>query len=307
MNVLANAANAMTSEWVKHLRAALDEDGWQWDWSARAASAAGGAVLPARGRECGAKVIAKAPGIWAGEQGARAVARVADEMGLELEVSGVRADGTRVMPGDIVCLWSGGADAVLALERPFLNLASYVSGIATETARFVAAVASAGGSRKAPRVTPTRKTYPGYRALAVHGVLCGGGHPHRTSLSGGVLLKENHIALAGSVGAAIQAAREVAPHLLKVGVEVRDLKELGEALSAGAEAILLDNFTPDEIRKAVEKVRSSGVRTVLEASGGITPENAADFAVDGLDVISSGALTHSVRALDLSLLVSHSA
>ena len=156
-----------------------------------------------------------------------------------------------------------------------------------------------------PRLTGTRKTLPGYRDLAVQSSLIGGAHPHRYNLSGGLLIKENHIAAAGSIVHAISNAREVAPHLLKVEIEVKNITELREAIAAGAEVIMLDNFTPEQIREAIKlkPARTSGTGVLFEVSGGINLSNISDYAIEGLDVISVGSITHSVKSIDLSLLV----
>jgi nicotinate-nucleotide pyrophosphorylase (carboxylating) len=211
-------------------------------------------------------------------------------------------DGEELKPGETVMTLRGPARVLLALERPMLNLASYVSGIATRTEGLVWLVKKACPKRT-PRVTSTRKTLPGYRDLATYGVLAGGGHAHRLSLSGGVLIKENHIAAAGGIARAIEGAREVAPHGLKIECEVRNLGELSRALTAGADGVLLDNFKVKEVKDALKLIAGRPKAPVIEVSGGLNEDNIASYAIPGVDVLSVGSLTHSVTAVDLSLLV----
>ena len=153
-------------------------------------------------------------------------------------------------PGQRICEWTGPAHLILALERPFLNLVSYTSGIATATNELVMQVRKACPKRT-PRVTSTRKTLPGYRNLAIYGLQAGGGIPHRISLSGGVLIKENHIAAAGSIVKAIEGCRAIAPHGLKIEIEVTSIDEMEQALDSHAEVIMLDNFSVEQVQKAV--------------------------------------------------------
>ena len=148
---------------------------------------------------------------------------------------------------------------------------------------------------------PTRKTLPGYRDLAIQATLLGGASPHRYNLSGGLLLKENHISAAGGIAQAVSAARKTAPHLLKIEIEVRSLAELKEALASGAEVIMLDNFSPSQVKEALKLKPTQGVQ--FEVSGGMNLATVKDYAIEGVDVISVGSITHSVKALDLSLLM----
>jgi nicotinate-nucleotide pyrophosphorylase (carboxylating) len=159
--------------------------------------------------------------------------------------------------------------------------------------------------KRPPRVTSTRKTLPGYRDIAIASVLAGGGHSHRVSLSSGVLIKENHIAAAGGIAGAIAGAREIAPHGLRVEVEVRDEDELQQALAAHADGVLLDNFKPEQIRKALTIIDQAKLsqHVLVEVSGGIHEGNICEYSIEGVDVISVGSLTHSVKATDLSLLL----
>lgn len=184
---------------------------------------------------------------------------------------------------------------ILAGERLALNLLQRLSGIATLTRAYVEALA---GTKA--QILDTRKTTPGLRALEKYAVRVGGGRNHRYGLFDGILLKENHVRAAGGVGEAVRRAKARAPHYLKVEVEVRSLEELEEALEAGADLILLDNFPTRALREAVRRV---GGRVPLEASGNMTLERAKAAAEAGVDYVSVGALTHSAKALDLSLLV----
>ncbi len=285
--------------WKKWLQVGLQDDGWQWDWTTLG-------CLKDPEREVRATVVCKGQGIWAADAGLEAVSTLARELGYFIDVSAKAGNRQVLKAGDPVAEWRGPARVVLALERPFLNLAQYVSGVATATHRMVSALERAWPRQsmaRPPRITPTRKTLPGYRDLAIQGVLAGGGLSHRVSLSGGVLIKENHVAAAGGIEAAIEGARAVAPHGLKIEIEVRDEHELKQALGARAEIVLLDNFTPAQVRAALQLVASSGASPLIEVSGGIGPDNVADYAIEGVHVISSGGLTHSPQALDLSLLV----
>jgi nicotinate-nucleotide pyrophosphorylase (carboxylating) len=202
-------------------------------------------------------------------------------------------EGTRVSDGTILARIEGRARSLLAAERTALNLLQHMAGVATLTRAYVEA---AGGRC---RITDTRKTTPGLRALDRYAVRCGGGKNHRNDLGAGVLVKENHIRCAGGVREAVQAARASVPHVLRVECEVRDLEELSAALDAGAEAVLLDNMDDATIEKAVE---IAGGRALLEVSGGVTLERVPVLAGLGIDLISVGALTHSAPAVDISLL-----
>jgi nicotinate-nucleotide pyrophosphorylase (carboxylating) len=205
------------------------------------------------------------------------------------------ADGDPVQKGTLVASVRGPAQALLAGERTALNFLQHLSGVATLTQAFVAA--SEGAK---VRVADTRKTTPGSRALQKYAVRTGGGANHRSDLASGILIKDNHIALVGSVREAVRRARAAAPHVLRVAVEVDDLGQLDEALEAGAEVILLDNFQVREMAEAVKRVRERAPKTVIEASGGVSLDRIRDISKTGVDVISIGALTHSARAIDFS-------
>jgi nicotinate-nucleotide pyrophosphorylase (carboxylating) len=203
-------------------------------------------------------------------------------------------DGARVRAGQRVATLSGSAASLLKAERVALNFAQRMSGVATLTRAYVDALPA---DTKA-RLTDTRKTTPGLRALERHAVRAGGGHNHRDDLSAGVLIKDNHIAACGGIRAAIERARAHAPHTLRIECEVDDLAGLDEAIVAGADIVLLDNFTPAQLRQAVKRARG---RVMLEASGGVTLERIAAIAASGVDAISVGALTHSAPAVDIAL------
>lgn len=280
----------------------LREDGASLDWTSLGLKAAGKAPQKIR-----AKIVAKADGIFFGAELAEATALVSESIGLPFSAKALVADGARVKAGTKVVEWSGNATGILALERPYLNLACHLSGIATRTNAFVSAVEAAWTKRKLaglpPRIIPTRKILPHYRAVAIGAVMAGGGYSHRVNLAGGVLIKENHIAAAGGIRAAIAAARKVAPHLLKIEIEVRNEAEMKQALAERAEVILLDNYSPDEVRAAMRVLKSADYKPLIECSGGITEKTAGDYAIPGVDLLSLGGITHSVTALDLSLLV----
>jgi nicotinate-nucleotide pyrophosphorylase (carboxylating) len=236
------------------------------------------------------KIIAKQPLVIAGVEVARAVfARVDRAMRFDPAVT----DGQVMKKGETVALVSGATRSVLAAERTALNFLQRLSGIATLTRAFADAIA---GTRAI--VCDTRKTAPGWRALDKAAVRAGGGANHRADLSSGVLIKDNHVAACGGVRAAVERARAHAPHSLRVEVEVTRVDQIDEALAAGAEVILLDNFDPATVKIAVEKIAG---RAVIEVSGGITLDTVRAFAEAGPDRISVGALTHSARAVDLSL------
>ncbi len=205
-------------------------------------------------------------------------------------------DGVRLRQGQSVAVIVHNARVILSCERVILNIMQRMSGIATLTRKYVDAVA---GTKTV--VLDTRKTAPGLRVLDKYAVTCGGGHNHRLDLSDGILIKNNHIALAGGVVPALERALHNRRGSEMVEIEVRSLEEFEQVLEHGAEAVLLDNMTPQMVGKAVERVRSLGRSIPLEASGGITLENIRAYAETGVDFISVGALTHSVPAVDLSM------
>ena len=203
------------------------------------------------------------------------------------------ADGDLVDPGTVLARLSGSLRSILTAERTALNILGRLSGIATITHLYVEAV-----SGTPVQVVDTRKTTPGLRQFEKYAVRVGGGRNHRFGLDDGVLIKDNHIGAAGGVFEAVRRARDAVPHGLRVEVEVTDLPQLDEAISAGADAVLLDNMSPEQVAGAVSR---AGGKAVLEASGGITLENIRAYAETGVDLISVGALTHSARSADLSL------
>jgi nicotinate-nucleotide pyrophosphorylase (carboxylating) len=247
------------------------------------------AVIPA-GTTATAAVVAREAGTIAGlEIACSTFALLDDRVVVDLRV----ADGTEVEAGTVLAEITGPARAILSAERVTLNLLGRLCGIATLTARVAAAVAGTGAA-----VACTRKTTPGMRMLEKYAVRAGGGANHRFGLDDAVLIKDNHVAVAGGASAAVAAARNAVGHLVKIECEVDTLEQMVEAIEAGADAVLLDNMPPGELREAVEVAAG---RVLLEASGGITPGNAAEVAATGVDVISMGWLTHSARTLDVAL------
>jgi len=265
------------------VRAALAED------LGRAGDLTTDTVVPAAARARGV-LNARRAGIVAGLGAAEIAFRLLDpDVGIEV----VRPDGARVGVNEPIAIVSGRARALLSAERVALNFLCHLSGIATATREIVDAVK---GYR--PRIACTRKTTPGLRALQKYAVRLGGGVNHRFGLDDGVLLKDNHIAVAGGIRAAIEKARAALGHMVKIEVEVDRLDQLGEALAGHADAILLDNMTPAQMREAVAII---GGRAIVEASGRITAETAPAIAATGVDVISCGWITHSAPILDIGL------
>ena len=210
-----------------------------------------------------------------------------------IEFTALRKDGDRIENGEIIAEVRGKATNVLTGERTGLNLMQRMSGIATRTAE---AVKQVEGTQA--KICDTRKTTPGLRVIEKYAVKVGGGTNHRFNLADGILIKDNHIVAAGSITAAVKAARANAPHTLKIEVEVETFEELNEALEAGADIIMLDNMNCEDMAKAVQIVAG---RALTEASGNMGDRNLSEVAACGVDLISIGALTHSVRALDISL------
>lgn len=265
------------------VRAALLED------LGRAGDVTSDALLPA-GTECTGAIVARQPGTVAGTEAAALAFRLLDPA---VRVAIDRHDGSTVAAGEAVMRVDGPARAVLGAERVALNLLCHLSGIATVTAALVRAARPHHA-----RITCTRKTTPGLRALEKQAVRAGGGINHRFGLDDGVLIKDNHIALAGGVGEAIARARRAVGHMVKVECEVEDLDQLQEALAAGVDAVLLDNMTPPMLRDAVQVIAG---RAIAEASGRITIDTIQAVAATGVDLISVGWITHSAAILDLGL------
>ena len=205
-------------------------------------------------------------------------------------------DGVRAHKGQVLAVIRHNARVLLSCERVILNLMQHLSGIATNTRRYVDAIHGTHA-----RVLDTRKTVPGLRALEKYAVLCGGGTNHRLDLASGILIKNNHISLGGGLRAALAHALERREGNQRVQVEVRNTRELDEALECGAEAILLDNMTPNQVRNAIDRIKTETRWIPTEASGGIVLENIRAYAETGVDFISVGALTHSARAADISM------
>jgi nicotinate-nucleotide pyrophosphorylase (carboxylating) len=237
-----------------------------------------------------AELVAREAGVFAGAE-VFEVAMIAldDTVKVTLQV----ADGDRFDSRQSLARVEGPARAILQAERVALNLVQRMCGVATLTATYVDAVAGTQA-----RVVDTRKTTPGLRSLERHAVRCGGGHNHRYSLSDAVMAKDNHLAVLDDIGAAIRRARAELPHTMHLEVEVDRLEQLDAVLAGGPDTIMLDNFSLDDL---VEGVRRIDGRAIVEASGGISLDRIGDIARTGVDVISVGALTHSVRALDLGL------
>ncbi|MBI4498166.1 MAG: carboxylating nicotinate-nucleotide diphosphorylase [Chloroflexi bacterium] len=242
-----------------------------------------------------ASLRVKAPGVLAGLPVAELAFRRVDPA---VRVETLVEDGSQVEPGQVVARIAGPVASILRAERVALNFLQRMSGIASETARYVAAVADLP-----VRIIDTRKTVPGLRLLDKYAVRMGGGHNHRQNLADGVLIKDNHLAaletFAGlGVADAVREARRRASHTLNIEVEADTLDQVRQALEGGADIILLDNMTPEQMREAVEMVAG---RAITEASGGITLATVRAVAETGVDLISVGSLTHSTRALDISL------
>jgi nicotinate-nucleotide pyrophosphorylase (carboxylating) len=265
------------------IRSALLED------LGRAGDLTSDAVVPASAT-CEGRIVARRDGRVAGVGIAAAVFRTLDA-GLEIDLCA--GDGADVSSGEVLLRVSGRARAVLSAERTALNLLGRLSGVATLTRAYVDAVA---GTRA--RIVCTRKTTPGLRALEKYAVRCGGGANHRFGLDDAMLVKDNHIAIAGSVRAAIERARAAVGHMVVVEVEVDTLDQLEEVLELGVDAVLLDNLDLETLRRAVAMVAG---RMVTEASGGLALDRVGAVAATGVDLVSVGALTHSAPALDVSL------
>lgn len=265
------------------VRAALEEDAAFHDVSTLAT------VLS--DRHVRAVLVARRDGVIAGTPLAVAAFRALDD---RASVRVEAGDGTAVRAGDVVLHLNGHARGLLSAERVALNFLQRLSGVATLTARFVAAVAGTGA-----RILDTRKTTPGWRRLEKYAVACGGGENHRLDLRSAVLIKDNHLAaIGGDVALAVERARAIAAPGTVVQVECDTLAQVDAALAAGADSVLLDNMSLEQLRDAVARCRG---RAVTEASGGVTLETVRAIAACGVDRISVGALTHSAPALDLAL------
>lgn len=234
--------------------------------------------------------VAKADGVLAGIDVAMRVFTMLDET---IEMNIHFADGDEIKKGDIIAEFKGHTCAMLKAERTALNLLQHMSGIASYTNKCVKAVEGTNAS-----IADTRKTLPGLRALQKYSVVAGGGRNHRYNLTDAAMLKDNHIDAYGGITQAVTALRKKAGHMLQIEVEVRNFEELDEALAVKADVIMLDNMSCEDMKKAVE---INAGRAKLEASGNVTLDNIRDVALTGVDIISLGALTHSVTAFDISM------
>lgn len=256
------------------------------------------AALVPKSQVVEAAIIAKESGVVAGIE---ETIILAESLGLKVE-SNV-SDGTEIKKGQVLLKISGDAQTVLSAERTMLNLLSRMSGIATTTRRLVEKLHKA---KMATKVAATRKSAPGMLYFDKKAVLIGGGDPHRLHLDDMVLIKDNHVALAGGVGKAVKKAKLSASFTKKIEVEVTRVEDAVLAAEAGADIVMLDNFSPKQVREAAALLKKAGFygKVLLEASGGITEANLLDYASTGVDVLSLGELTHSARALDVSLEIS---
>lgn len=288
----ANWSDKQVDDAVTLVRTALEED-LQWGPDVTTMS-----TIDADD-QCRAKVVSRAPGVISGTLVASLAPYIAAEI---LDIPGdvsvdiLRADGKRVAPGDAVLDIAGPTRIVLTAERTMLNLLCHLSGVATGTVAWADALASVDGSHT--RVRDTRKTIPGLRVLQKAGVEHGGGTNHRLGLGDAALIKDNHIAAVRGLKEAFTRVKAQAPDI-DIEVECDTLEQVAEAVEVGANLILLDNMDPATIREALRITVPAGVKT--EASGGLTLENAAEYAATGVDYIAVGELTHSARVLDLGL------
>jgi nicotinate-nucleotide pyrophosphorylase (carboxylating) len=265
------------------IRRALEED------LGRAGDLTSDAILPPD-LKAEARVVARAAGRVAGLPASLSAFRLLDA---SLTIETAAADGEDVSAGTVLATVRGAARSILSAERTALNLLGRLCGIATATRDMQALVAPHGA-----HIVCTRKTTPGLRALEKFAVRCGGGHNHRFGLDDAVLIKDNHVALAGGIRPAVERVRHSVGHLVKVEVEVDSLDQLREALDLGVDVVLLDNMSLEMLRKAVAMAKG---KAITEASGGINPKTAAAIAATGVDLLSMGWLTHSAPALDVAL------
>ena len=265
------------------LRTALDEDLGRGDLTT-------GCVVPPRTRAHG-EIIAKQGGIVAGLPLLTRLFQISGSTDVVVDLR--FEDGARIAAADRLAVIDGPASDLLSVERVALNFLQHLSGVATLTGQFVDVVR---GTRA--RIVDTRKTTPGLRALEKYAVRMGGGSNHRLGLDDGILIKDNHLAAGGGIAPTVARAREHAPHTVKIEVECTDLVQVKEAITAGADTILLDNMTPEQMTAATQLIAG---RVLVEASGGITLKSVRAVAETGVDLISVGALTHSPPVVDLSM------
>jgi len=269
------------------VKRALEEDLGQGDITTAAT------VKP--GQQGRARITVKEPSmIFCGGILLECVFRIASA---EAKITSLAAEGAHLAKGDIVANIEGNLAGLLIGERTALNFIQLMSGIATATRQYVDAIEGTGA-----KIVDTRKTHPGLRAVEKYAVRCGGGTNHRFGLDGGVLIKDNHIAAAGSVRAAIEGAKKITPHTIRIEIECETLAQVAEARDAGADIIMLDNMSVDQMKRAREIV---GDKVVLEASGNVNLDTVRAIAETGVDLISVGAITHSARAMDISMRIVH--
>jgi nicotinate-nucleotide pyrophosphorylase (carboxylating) len=246
-------------------------------------------IVPS-GQQARAKIVTRQSGVLAGIIAADCAFRLVD---ISLLLEPAAMDGQAVAAGDVIAHIDGNARGVLTAERVALNFIGHLSGVATATRTLVDAVAGAK-----VRIVCTRKTTPGMRALEKYAVRCGGGFNHRFGLDDAILIKDNHIAVAGGIPSAVERVRRGLGHMVRIEIEVDTLAQLDEALALGVDTILLDNMTLDEMKQAAALAHG---RAILEASGGVTAASVRAIAETGIDYISVGAITHSARSLDVAL------
>ena len=255
----------------------------------RAGDITSDSVIP-QAQPASCALVSRQAGVVAGLDFARAAFALIDP---EIRFSVALPDASRVAPGDRIATIEGSARGILTAERVALNFLGPLSGIASATRGIADAIAHTKA-----RITCTRKTTPGLRFAQKYAVRCGGGANHRFGLDDAILIKDNHIAIAGGIVPALRAAKQAAGHLVKIEIEVDTLEQLHEALEQGVDAVLLDNMGLSELREAVRMI---GGRAIVEASGGITPQSAPGIAETGVDLVSAGWLTHSAKVLDIGL------
>ncbi|MHC1693704.1 MAG: carboxylating nicotinate-nucleotide diphosphorylase [Eubacteriales bacterium] len=240
-----------------------------------------------------ARIVAKEDGIICGMDVAARVFQLVDE---KIDFTRYVTDGASVVKGDIVAKVGGNSRSILTAERTALNLLQHLSGIATRTKQAVDAVSDTNAI-----ICDTRKTTPGMRTIEKYAVKCGGGSNHRFNLSDGILIKDNHIKAAGGISEAVEAARKNAPHTLRIEVECSTLDEVSQAISAKADIIMLDNMAPADMKKAVKQIEGAALTEASGNMGDKSTEQLLEVAKTGVNYISIGALTHSVKCLDLSM------
>lgn len=281
----------LQKEMASLIERGLIEDQEPWDWSGKLVPS-----VPAK-----AIIVAKSDGVYAGAAIVAGLRKILKDEVRTL-VEKIR-DGETYTVGQRLVEIHGDSRTLLAIERVFLNLLAFSSGIATQTNRSVEKLNKYWKFKEdAPRLTPTRKVLPYYRNLSFHAVLCGGGYLHRTNLSSGVLLKENHLRNGKSILECVREAKALAPHLLKIEVEVTDFNEFEMALDSKADAIMLDNFSTDLVKVCLKHLKKSDYRPIIEVSGGLNEESFLDYALPGVNIISMGSLIHSAKSADFSML-----